>query len=152
MNDDDPRVSDAATGLPPLEALEDETTLIVLAWDASEGVVALTLDGTAKAGSEQAVRYLHCRGIMPGGPTGIEWAQIHLAVPVEHAVDVAAALAKGSTLDLGEEPPDVTEGLDEQVREAGFHGYYGCPYVDDPGCPTPFLCSERGDCPRREGA
>lgn len=92
----DPRVSDEATGLPPLEVIEAETTLVVLAWAASEGIAALTLDGEVKEGGE-AVRYLHCRGLIEGGPSGVEWAQIHLAVPVGSALDVAAALAKGTT-------------------------------------------------------
>lgn len=91
---DDPRVSDEATGLPPLGDLEDDTTLVVLAWDASEGLAA-TSSGSV------AVRYLHLRGVMQGGPSGAEWAQIHVAVPVEHALDIAAALAKGTTTELG---------------------------------------------------
>lgn len=38
---------------------------------------------------------------------------------------------------------------DEQTLAAGFHGYEGCPLLDprsEGSCPTPFICSERGDC------
>lgn len=97
---DDPRTSDEATGLPPLEELEPATTLVVLAWDVSEGIVANTHKGETRDGGVP-VRYLHCRGLITGGPSGIEWAQIHLAVPADEALDVAAALAKGTTGELG---------------------------------------------------
>lgn len=41
--------------------------------------------------------------------------------------------------------PDADE--DRQIREAGFRGYYGCPHLEAPeGCPTAYLCSERGSC------
>lgn len=33
--------------------------------------------------------------------------------------------------------------LDAEMNAAGFHGYEGCPHDE---CPTPYLCSERGDC------
>lgn len=94
MPAEDPRASDAATGLPPLDELEPATTLVVLGWASSEGIAALTLDDKLKDGGV-AVYYLHVRGLIVGGPTGVEWAQIHLAVPVEHAMEVAAALAGG---------------------------------------------------------
>lgn len=90
---DDPRTSDEATGLPPLEDIDGEVTVVVLAWAGGEGVAAMTADG--KVGDTTAVRYLHCRGLIEGGPTGVEWTQVHLAVPIEHAMDVAATLAAG---------------------------------------------------------
>jgi len=95
------RASDDATGLPPLEIIEPETTLVVAAWDATEGVAARTAGGEIEA--DVPVRYLHARGLIQGGPTGVEWAQIHLAIPVELALDVAAAIAKGTTEQLGDE-------------------------------------------------
>lgn len=94
--DGDPRVSDEATGLPPLEDIENDITLVVLAWAGSEGIAAYTADGVAVDGGT-AVRYLHLRGLIEGGESGVEWAQIHIAVPVEHAVDVAACLASGGS-------------------------------------------------------
>ena len=43
--------------------------------------------------------------------------------------------------------------LDADIRRAGFDGYHGCPHIGpDAGCPTPFMCSERGNCPDRKGA
>lgn len=93
MGMNDPRHSDEATGLPPIDEIEAETTLVVLAWAGSEGIAARTSGGEIEA--DTAVRYLHVRGLIVGGPTGVEWAQIHIAVPVEHAVDVAACLATG---------------------------------------------------------
>lgn len=62
MNDD-PRVSDDATGLPR----------------------------TAVSPSISPV----------GGPSGVEWAQIHIAVPTDVAVDVAACLATGGETERG---------------------------------------------------
>lgn len=94
---EDPRLSDAATGLPPLEDVDPNDALLVLAWSASVGVA------TSPATSETVpVRYLSVRGLVrgrPDDPQSAEWAQFHLAVPVEHAVDVAAALASGGQLD-----------------------------------------------------
>lgn len=61
-----------------------------MAWTGGDGMVALP------DGSSLAVRYLHMRGLTsdPGEPP--VWAQIHVAVPVDHALDVAATLAKGT--------------------------------------------------------
>lgn len=88
--------SDEATGLPPLADVESEVTLLVLAWTASEGVVQTPDDKIV------AVRYLSVRGLMTSGdPTDVAWAQCHLAVPVKDALNVAAALAKGTTEELG---------------------------------------------------
>lgn len=95
--DDDPRLTDEATGLPPLEQVEADHALLVVAWTASAGVATSPLTGAAVP-----VRFLSVRGLSNGPGGRPEWAQVHLAVPVEHAVDVAAALAKGSTEDLGE--------------------------------------------------
>jgi hypothetical protein len=58
---------------------------------------------------------------------------------------------------MSEEKPMTRAGqttirkLDNEVRMAGFRGYDGCEHLttDRRGCPTPFLCSERGDCTRR---
>lgn len=42
------------------------------------------------------------------------------------------------------------EVADADMRRAGFRGYEGCPRLPldatDEGCPTPYLCSEKGDC------
>jgi hypothetical protein len=36
---------------------------------------------------------------------------------------------------------------DRAIRRAGFRGYELCDHLDDEeGCPTPFMCSEAGDC------
>lgn len=96
---EDPRVSDENTGLPPLDQVDPDDTLLVCAWVGGTGV-AMT------PGSDETipVRYLSVRGLTrgtPGDPHSAEWAQFHLAVPVEHAVDVAAALASGGMLDGG---------------------------------------------------
>lgn len=93
-------ISDEATGLPPLEELGDDETLIVLAWVGGTGIVQ-----SPHSTEDIPVRYLHARGLAV--PTEAEkaqgaeatWVQVHLAVPVDHAVDVAAALASGGMLD-----------------------------------------------------
>lgn len=37
--------------------------------------------------------------------------------------------------------------LDREVWIAGFHGYEGCTHLrTGRGCPTLYLCSEKGDC------
>lgn len=97
----DPRLTDEATGLPPLEEPEmEDDILLVLAWCGGVGVAMSPL--TAES---VPVRFLHVRGLaMPtdteraGGATAT-WAQFHLAVPVDHAVDVASALATGGMFD-----------------------------------------------------
>lgn len=93
----DQAASDEATGLPPLEMVEPELAIYVMAWEAVAGVVA-----TPTAPEPVAVRYLNVRGLVRGrqGPASMEWAQVYLAVPVEHALEVAAALAKGTTEEL----------------------------------------------------
>lgn len=86
----DPRVSDEATGLPPLDELGNDPAMIVLAWASGEGVVS-----SPHTGEALAVRYVHLRGLIEAPtdePHKVEWAQVHIAVPVEHAMDVAAAL------------------------------------------------------------
>lgn len=95
FDQDDPRVSDEATGLPPLEEVEDDLAMLVVAWYASEGVAASPLTN-----EPQAVRYLHARGLVTGKDGTPEWAQVYLAVPVEASVELAAALAKGTTEQL----------------------------------------------------
>lgn len=97
----DPRVSDEATGLPPLEEVDPADSILCMAWHASEGIAA-----SPATREPIAVRYLSVRGLVradrgPDDPHAVEWGQIHIAVPVEAAVDVAAALAKGTTEDLG---------------------------------------------------
>jgi hypothetical protein len=92
---EDPRLSDGATGLPPLEQVDPGDTMLMLAWHASQGIAT-----SPATGATVAVRYLSVRGLMrvdPADPDAAEWAQVHIAVPVEHAVDVAAALAMGTT-------------------------------------------------------
>jgi hypothetical protein len=92
---DEERLTDEATGLPPLEEADPEASMVVLAWAASEGIVA------GASPEPQAVRWLHVRGLaLQEDGTGAQWTQLHFAVPVEHALDVAAALAKGTTEDL----------------------------------------------------
>src|SRR3954447_4257272 len=98
---EDARLSDEATGLPPLSDIEDATTILLLAWDASVGVAR-----SPWTDETQPVRYLHVRGLAQGaeGPSDVpDWVQVFVAVPVEHALDVAADLAKGSTESLGDE-------------------------------------------------
>lgn len=107
MASDDPRLSDEATGLPPLHVLDESNALLVLAWDASHGMAAGMVDVAGGDGTV-AVRWLHLRGLVVGaeGRTGNpDWAQMHIAVPVSSALDVAAALAKGTTTELGDEVP-----------------------------------------------
>lgn len=94
------QLSDEATGLPPLENIENELTILALAWSASEGLVASPL-----ADEPQPVRFLHVRGIIPGdgGPEDTPiWAQAYIAVPFDVAMEMAAALAKGTTEQLDE--------------------------------------------------
>lgn len=86
-------LSDEATGLPPLEEVEEEDAILVLAWATTEGVVA-----SPTAVEPAAVRYLSVRGLIVGEKGLPQWAQVHLAVPIEIAVDVAAALAMGGAL------------------------------------------------------
>jgi hypothetical protein len=94
---DDPRVSDEATGLPPLEEVETQSSLVVCAWDAGSGIA-----GHPGMGDPIPVRWLHVRGLVnTDDDDGVQWGQLHIAVPVEHALDVAAALAKGTTEELG---------------------------------------------------
>jgi hypothetical protein len=99
--DDDPRVSDEATGLPPLHELEDDNAMVVVAWDASDGLTAIRADD--KIGEPVPVRWLHVRGLARDGDNDVSWVQMHIAVPVGSAVEVAAALAKGTTANLDEE-------------------------------------------------
>lgn len=96
---EDPRVTDQATGLPPLEQVDPGDTILLAAYAASEGVAMSPASGQAIP-----VRYLSVRGLIRGDaddPRSAEWGQIHVAVPVEHVMDVCASLAKGSTEDLG---------------------------------------------------
>lgn len=100
MNHDDPRLTDEATGLPPLEDLQHEYTIVALAWTASVGVAMSPLDP-----EPVAVRYLHLRGLVSGEggpPDNPVWGQVFVAVPVDAALEVAAALAKGTTEQLDE--------------------------------------------------
>jgi hypothetical protein len=90
----DPRVSDEATGLPPLEELGDDETLVVLARSSGEGLASNPLAGDVPV----AVRYLHLRGLANAELLAgtIQWAQVHIAVPVDDALDLAADLARGA--------------------------------------------------------
>lgn len=96
---EDDRVSDAATGLPPLERVTTADTILLAAFAASAGVAFSPVTK-----QPIPVRYLSVRGLINAPASdghAVEWGQIHVAVPVEHTLDVAAALAKGSTEDLG---------------------------------------------------
>lgn len=96
----DPRTTDEATGLPALDVVEPASSLVVVAWAAAAGIVSSPLQA-----ADIPVRWLHLRGLaraVPGDdPHVVDWAQMHIAVPVDHALDVAAALAKGTTEELG---------------------------------------------------
>lgn len=91
--ENNPQISDETTGLRPLEELDPPASILLLGWYVSEGVVALPANqGTV------AVRHLHVRGLVQGDKPGeVEWAQFFVSVPVEHALDVSADLAKGTT-------------------------------------------------------
>lgn len=125
---DDPTASDGATGLPPLEEPEQETTLVVAAWDVSIGTAARTSGGEVEA--TVPVRYLHARGLIEGGPTGVEWAQI------EHAMEIAAAVAKGTATDLEDRDARwaMVEGalLERLYAAKGRRDPYGRLRVDAP--------------------
>jgi hypothetical protein len=88
---DDPRLSDEATGLPPLEEIGTDDIMLVLAWAGGEGLATSPISGKT-----EACRYLHLRGLaVAADGASAEWAQVHIAVPVSHALDVAATLGKG---------------------------------------------------------
>lgn len=90
--------SDNTTGLPDLETVDPADSLLLTSWSASEGIVVIP--GGDPNGV--AVHYLHVRGIANNTADGTpEWAQAFLAVPAHVAADVAAALAKGTTEQLG---------------------------------------------------
>lgn len=96
--------SDAGTGLPPMAEVDQDSTLLVLAWHAQVGVVAVP-DEDAPV----PVRYLTLRGLTrstPGDDSKVEWAQFTVAVPVDQAMDVAAALASGGMFQVSGEPGD----------------------------------------------
>lgn len=96
----DPRLTDTATGLPPLEELGDDEVLVVLAWSSGEGIATNPLAGRGADGTV-AVRYLHMRGLANSelADGRVEWAQAHIAVPVDVCLDVAADLARGAPAD-----------------------------------------------------
>lgn len=114
MNDGDDRLSDEATGLPPLEQLEPSDAVLLLAWDASVGIVVSPFTN-----EDLPVRVLHVRGLSQGlgteGEKSPDWVQCFICVPTIHAVDVAAALAKGSTEELGDE--DIAASTEAFVLE-----------------------------------
>ncbi|MGH9094154.1 MAG: hypothetical protein ACRDXE_03240 [Acidimicrobiales bacterium] len=78
--------SDAATGLPPLDEVGDDPVMLVMACAGGEGLVASPI-------STEAVKFLHFRGLVPGTDGRPEWAQIHVAIPYQAAMMVAAVLA-----------------------------------------------------------
>lgn len=88
MNAAGPDPSDAATGLPPLEDVEPEIALLAVKAAYGEGVVTIPFtDGTT------AVRYLSFRGLVQGvAPSGVEWAQVHIAIPVADVQAIIDAL------------------------------------------------------------
>lgn len=92
MIPDDDRTSDEATGLPPLHEIDVAATIVLLAWDATEGMVSMP------NGESIAVRYLHVRGVTHSEDgTTIDWAQAHIAVPVDVVMEVAGHLVRGTT-------------------------------------------------------
>lgn len=95
----DPRLSDEATGLPPLEELGDDPVVLVLAWATGDGIAAN--DFTK---SDEPCRYLHVRGLIKSETPGYaaEWTQAHFAIPTAAVMDLAADLVKGSAEQLGE--------------------------------------------------
>jgi hypothetical protein len=102
----DPRVTDEATGLPPLEEPDPNDCILVAAWAGGIGVVQAPGDD-----APVAVRFLHVRGLVRGDPKNpqlVSWGQVHLAVPVEYAVDVSVALASGGALDDDGGTPEQT--------------------------------------------
>jgi hypothetical protein len=88
----DPRVSDEATGLPPLEELGNDPVMLVLAWATGNGIASNDFTD-----SEEPCRFLHLRGLVVSETAGYsaEWAQIHFAIPVEAVMDLAADLVRG---------------------------------------------------------
>jgi hypothetical protein len=84
----DPRVSDEATGLPPLEELGDDETLVVLAWSSGEGLASNPLAGDVPV----AVRYLHLRGLARGSTFEAEVAYTRGTDLVERAVAAVNAM------------------------------------------------------------
>lgn len=95
----DPRLSDEATGLPPLAQVEDERALFVLDWYTSEGIVLSGFTNETKA-----VKFLHARGLVRGerGGAEVEWAQAYIAIPTEVVMELAADLVKGTTEPLAD--------------------------------------------------
>lgn len=87
----DPRLSDEATGLPPLDEVDGANAMLVLAWVTSDGLASLAREG-------EPVRYLSARGLTQAADGAVEWAQAHLAVPTAVAMDVAADLGAGADL------------------------------------------------------
>lgn len=92
--------TDEATGLPPLAEVDEMMTLVVVDYTAQEGLV-----GGSLIDPPVPARYLSLRGLMLPPPDAghnhpAEWYQVHVAVPVDIALDVAAALAKGTTESL----------------------------------------------------
>lgn len=75
-------VSDEATGLPPLEEITPEASLLALAWEIGhEGLVSVE-------GQTMAVRYLSLRGVQFDEDGSGEYAQLHVAMPVDGLVDL----------------------------------------------------------------
>lgn len=84
----DPRVSDEATGLPPLDEVEPEIALLGMAWAVTEGIVQSPVTEETVA-----VRYLSVRGLVHGPDGGpVEWNQVHIAVPAEALGDLVRSL------------------------------------------------------------
>lgn len=83
----DPRLSDEATGLPPLDELNDDPSVLALLWATGEG-----LGGTPA--NPHPVIYLHVRGLStnPDDPTGVDWVQAHIAFPRDAVADVISVL------------------------------------------------------------
>lgn len=68
--------SDEATGLPPLQQVEVEGSILALNWVFGvEGLVSVVDE------SDLPVRYLSVRGLIISDEGTAQWGQVHVAVP-----------------------------------------------------------------------
>lgn len=93
MRHEDPRATDEVTGLPPIDHVDADFTMLVVSWATLEGVGMTPFDE-----EPVAVRYVTFRGLTRDGDD-VEWSQHHIAVPVSMVMDLAAGLASGGLFD-----------------------------------------------------